>query len=264
MTISVIIPTYNREKTIKRSIESVLSQTISVDEIIIVDDCGNDNTKSIIDSFNDKIIKYIKLPENGGPAVARNEGVKIATCDWIAFHDSDDEWLPNKIENQINYINSHPGVEFVYCSYKRSWADEVIPFIFNLDKYEGDMLETLLKHNTVGAPTILMKKQLFEDIGGFETSIRCMEDWDFAIKVSKENYLGFIEEPQLLVHRVDMSVSHDNYGYLQAMCYIIGTHKNEFIKYNKFNSVIINLINDAKKLGVEKEIEKLLALYISL
>lgn len=263
MKISVIIPTYNREKTIERAIRSVINQTYSVDEIIIVDDCGNDNTYAVVNGINDNRIKYIRLEENGGPAVARNEGVKQATSDWIAFHDSDDEWLPGKIEAQVNYLRSHKDVEFVYCSYKTTWGNNIVPTGFGFDHYEGDMIEILVNHNTVGAPTILMKKSLFDKIGGFETTIRCMEDWDFAIKIAKNNYLGFVEEPQMLTYRVDESVTYDSLGYLQAMCYIIGTHKDEYIRYNQFNPAIISLMNDAKQLGVEKQIEKLLALYIS-
>ena len=99
--ISVIIPTYNRAKELKRSVESVLAQTYDNFELIIVDDGSKDNTQEVIASIPDERIRYIKLEQNRGAAGARNEGVRASKCDLIAFQDSDDIWREEKLERQM-------------------------------------------------------------------------------------------------------------------------------------------------------------------
>ena len=100
-TISVIIPTYNRADFIGRAIESVLDQTYQDFEIIVIDDGSKDNTENIVKSFDDTRITYIRLKDNKGAAVARNTGIGTARGKFIAFQDSDDEWLPQKLAKQM-------------------------------------------------------------------------------------------------------------------------------------------------------------------
>jgi len=102
--ISVIIPTFNREKLIGNSIKSVLNQTLKNFELIIVDDGSTDNTKEVVDKFQDKRIKYIKLDTNQGASNARNIGIKNAKGKYMSFQDSDDIFYPNKLEIQLNNI----------------------------------------------------------------------------------------------------------------------------------------------------------------
>lgn len=263
MTISVIIPTFNREKTIERSILSVLSQTHPINEIIIVDDCGSDNTKEIIDNLNNNIIKYVRLNNNQGPAHARNYGVSLASGDWIAFQDSDDEWHPNKIEKQLDYIHSHHGCRFVYSSYYNDNQKCDIPLYYNMERYEGTMLPTLLYRNTVGAPTILMEKSLFHEVNGFNTSMKALEDWDFAIKIAQKCPLGFISESLITVYHVDASISASIANYYQCKCLIIATYLSEYQKYNCFNEVLMGIYAEAMQDGVESYIEQLLTLYLT-
>lgn len=111
MKISVIIATYNGEKTIRRAIESVLNQNMDV-EILICDDCSTDNTIKIAKKYNCIILKSDK--NTGGPNAGRNRGIKHATGDCIAFLDQDDEWLPNKLETQLKEIQN--GADFIYSS----------------------------------------------------------------------------------------------------------------------------------------------------
>jgi len=104
MKVSVIIPTYNREQLLKRAIQSVLNQTFRDFEIIVVDDGSTDNTKEIIDSFTSDKIKYIYESNSGGAARPKNTGIKNAQGKYIAVLDSDDEWLPQKLEKQIELL----------------------------------------------------------------------------------------------------------------------------------------------------------------
>jgi glycosyltransferase involved in cell wall biosynthesis len=118
--VSVIIPTYNRAGLLKRAIQSVLNQIYQDFEIIIVDDASTDNTENVIESFKEHRIRYIKHESNKGAAVARNTGIKFANENYIAFQDSDDEWLPEKLEKQMEIIeHASPRVGVVYTGYRR-------------------------------------------------------------------------------------------------------------------------------------------------
>lgn len=116
--ISVIIPTYNRCDKLQKSIDSVLRQTYSNIEVLIVDDGSTDNTENLVCNISDKRVRYIKLEKNQGVANARNEGVLHATSELIAFHDSDDLWRPEKLEKQMEYWKNHPKFAMVYCAYQ--------------------------------------------------------------------------------------------------------------------------------------------------
>ena len=114
--VSIIMPSYNTAEYIAESIESVLNQTYENWELIIVDDCSTDNTDEIVQQFDDERIKYHKNKKNSGAAVSRNRALKLARGKWIAFLDSDDLWLPEKLEMQINFMSSN-NYHFSYTNY---------------------------------------------------------------------------------------------------------------------------------------------------
>lgn len=115
--VSIISPSYNCEKFIDKTIESVLAQTYKNWELIIVDDCSSDNTDAVVARYNDKRIKYLKNDENSGAAVSRNRALREAKGRWIAFLDSDDLWLPEKLEKQIHFMESN-NYHFSYTNYE--------------------------------------------------------------------------------------------------------------------------------------------------
>ena len=262
MNISVIIPTYNRMKYIERAVRSVLNQTYEVDEIIIVDDHSVDDTASVVSSIHDDRIKYFYLDKNVGAGQARNYGVSVAAGEWIAFHDSDDVWREYKIEKQVKYISSHNDVEFVYSSYQG--GEQITPLKFNMKHYEGKMLDVLLDRNTVGAPTILMKRELFDAVGGFDKNMDALEDWDLALKIAIENKIGFVEEPLVDVFRVDESISWNPGDHINMLCYLIGKYKRYYLEYDLFNQSVLKVMDIAKRRGVEKQTEQLLTKYLSI
>jgi len=114
MLVSVIMPTYNCGKFISQSLDSVISQTVSDWEVQIVDDCSTDNTAEVLKPYLEKYpnIHYYVLPKNGGPAIARTEAIKRATGKYVAFLDSDDLWMPNKLAKQIEFMEK-TGAKFV-------------------------------------------------------------------------------------------------------------------------------------------------------
>ena len=119
ISVSVIIPTYNREKLVSRSIQSVLDQTYQDYEIIVVDDASIDNTEKVVKSFNDVRIRFLRSNLNKGGSAARNMGIIAANGEYIAFLDSDDEWLPEKLEKQISILKNLKSLEWggIYCGH---------------------------------------------------------------------------------------------------------------------------------------------------
>ena len=145
MSVTIIMPSYDSEKFIIESIESVLVQTYSNWELIIVDDCSPDDSNKIITKYvdSDGRIKLIKLQKNSGPAVARNTAIEAASGRYIAFLDSDDVWLPNKLETQINFMHDN-DLAFTYSSYRLVGEDnEHLGVFITKDKISYfDMLKT--------------------------------------------------------------------------------------------------------------------------
>ena len=145
MSVTIIMPSYNSEKFIVESVESVLAQTYSKWELIIVDDCSLDDSNKIITKYvdSDCRIKLIKLQKNSGPAIARNMAIETANGRYIAFLDSDDVWLPNKLEKQIKFMQDN-DLAFTYSSYKLVGEDnEDLGLFITKDKISYfDMLKT--------------------------------------------------------------------------------------------------------------------------
>ena len=112
--ISVIIPTYNRGSLILGAVNSVLNQTYRNIELLVVDDCSTDNTSQILENLKDSRIKYIRLEKNSGACTARNKGIEYASGEFIAFNDSDDLWLPEKLERQLAFLKEN-NADIVLC-----------------------------------------------------------------------------------------------------------------------------------------------------
>jgi len=155
-TVSVIIPAYNQANFIGKAIESVLRQTYQDFEIIVIDDGSTDNTEEITRGFKDKRVKYIKkYKKNRGISVARNIGIKTARGKYIALLDSDDEWLPEKLDKQINILQSEsPEVGVVYSNlcYIDENGNNMNRKLRNSKKAEGYIYEDLLEKYCVSPP----------------------------------------------------------------------------------------------------------------
>ncbi len=260
--VSVIIPTYNREKVIERSVRSVLNQTYSNIEVIVVDDGSKDNTEEIVKSINDDRIIYYKQ-ENGGASKARNTGVKLATSEYIAFHDSDDSWREDKLEKQMNYLMENPQYSMVYCDYLMHKIDGrtyAVPGDVNvIGVVEGDMFLTILVNNTIGTPTMVLKKELFDELGGFDESLHCLEDWDFALRFSEFYYIGYIHESLIDVYQQPGSVSTNGRAYFDTRCRMIAKYKDVLWKNELFDFVVGELFKLAESHNYLEQVKLLLS-----
>ena len=179
MHVSVIIPTYNRKHTLKRAIQSVYMQSLPPFEIIVVDDGSNDGTREWVkQKYPD--IKYI-YQKNSGVSSARNKGIKIARGDWIALLDSDDEWLPNKLNEQINKIKSNLDVKILHSN--EIWIRNGVRVnqMKKHKKFGGYIFEKCLDICRISPSSVLLKKEILNDIGTFDESLKVCEDYDFCL-----------------------------------------------------------------------------------
>lgn len=213
MTISVIIPTYNDSGTIPRAISSALGQTVSVDEIIVVDDASTDDTEAVVRAFDDDRIEYIKHKRNRGGSAARNTGLERATSDYIAYLDADDEWLPRKLEKQLDVLESRSD-DWVAAHCDRTWDVSLrskVAFALstivgtkkrNPAKEGGDELikEVLTLNLSTGASTLLVDRDTVEVIGGFDPEFPRHQDWEFLIRVLQQGNLAYVDEPLVIKH----------------------------------------------------------------
>ena len=265
MKISVIVPTYNRAHTIVNAINSIQAQTCSVAEIIVVDDASTDDTEQKLRMIDDNRIRYFRLDINKGAAGARNYGVAQAGCDMIAFLDSDDVWHPDKIEKQVSLKEEREDLGLIYTAYVRIYgsSEEIHPDLNGEDKLEGDMLSQVLYKNTVGTPTILMEKSLFDKIGGFDEGLRCLEDWDMIIRAAKETGFGFV--PEVLVDAIylDDGVTSNMDEYFRSRCRMMQKYRQELLDTETFNKTAENILALAYKNNVLDSVQKMLLHSIS-
>lgn len=263
--ISVVIPTYNRSRSIVKAVESVLNQTYPVEEVIIADDCSQDDTAEVLRQIPDDRVRYCRLQENRGAGGARNFGVEKARFELIAFHDSDDQWTKDKIETQMAYWENHRDCGLVYCAYAMELLGcirHIVPDMENRDILEGHILPNLLVRNTIGAPTVLMPKAVFEEVGGFDEGMRSLEDWDFAIRVAKKYPIGFVPEVLLEVAASDGGVSSHVGAYYQNRCYMLRKHRADYLETGVLDSAVQNLLQMAERDGLLPQVEKLLLHYM--
>mgnify|MGYP003575662843 FL=1 len=190
MKISVVIPMYNSEKTITTCINSVLNQTFRGEiEIIVVNDGANDNSKTIVEELilknNSSIDIKLINKVNGGVSTARNAGMKAANGDWIALLDSDDEWLPNKLERQIQVLKENPAIDFLgACRNGEIFTNILWKKLGDLNKISSRDL--LLKFVFI-VPTVIFKKEILSTVGYFDENLRFAEEGIFFIKIA-QNY----------------------------------------------------------------------------
>ncbi len=260
--VSVIIPTYNREGSILRSVESVLAQTYPDFELWIIDDGSTDETGRVVLSIADDRIRYHKCPQNRGVAAARNEGIRLAQYDYVAFQDSDDFWRADKLEKQMRVFEEKPECGLVYCAFEGTKSDGskvvIPPPSMSREDKQGRIYGQLLQANVIDAPTAVIRKACLAKVGGFDTSLQCLEDWELFLRIAKEYEIGFVEEALLLSDLHNTGVSSHVGGYFHARCTMIARHREALLKYGIFDRVVEQVLLLAKQAGVLEQAARLL------
>jgi len=203
---SVVIPAYNAAGFVRRTIDSVLAQTFKDHEIIVIDDGSTDNTAETVKSYGDRI-RYI-YQDNAGGGAGRNTGIAAAQYDWIALLDHDDEWLPEKLQTQMDLLEKNPDLRWCGTNYSKAFEDRraVVTSVEVLRKALGDrdyfesFLTTSLKMRFSLAPsTVVTHKEIFEKVGGFERIHHA--DYDMWLRIAyRYPKLGFVPQSLTLMH----------------------------------------------------------------
>jgi glycosyltransferase involved in cell wall biosynthesis len=233
--VSVILPTYNRAHIISKSVQSVLTQTYHNFEVIVIDDGSTDNTKEIIMNIacKDSRLKYFRNDENKGPSVTRNVGINLARGELIAFADDDDEWFSDKLEKQVNLLQTLPeDFAVVYSGfYKVIGTEKIYIPPKNIYPKEGSILNSLLKRNFVGTPSILVRKSALLDVGLFDEKLLMFEDWELVIRLSKKYQFKLIDEPLFISYDSPNSVNKQKGAiFAYTIEYILEKHFTDFEK----------------------------------
>lgn len=199
MRVSVIIITFNRAKLLRGAIGAILNQTFRDFELIIVDNFSEDDTESIVKSFDDKRIRYFKNANNGILAINLNYGMKKAGGDYIAFCDSDDLWMPDKLEKQVEYLEKYPEYCLVYSNANIVDENDVKHGLL-LDKKDlknGKIFEELVEYNFIPICTVLMRREIIDNVGFFNESqsVRPGEDYEYLLRAALRYKIGVMEEP---------------------------------------------------------------------
>lgn len=178
---SVIIPSYNRKNLLKIAVNSVLYQTFDNFELIIIDDGSKDNTKEILNEFNDKRISYIYQPHKG-VSPARNEGIKLSQGEFICFLDSDDRFRKEKLEVTFDYIKKYPEYKIFHTEEIWYRNGSYLPQKAYHKKPSGVIFTEALKLCCVSISTAAIKKEVFEKAGLFDETMPACEDYDFWLR----------------------------------------------------------------------------------
>ncbi|MCB0391222.1 MAG: glycosyltransferase [Bdellovibrionales bacterium] len=256
--VSIVLPTYNRKSTLARAIKSILQQTHSSWELLIIDDGSTDNSMELLDSIEDSRVHWLTLPSNKGVSTARNKGIEQSKYDWIALIDSDDEWLPNKLEEQINFIERHPSYQFVHCD--EIWirrGQRVNPHKKHA-KHGGRIYEHCLPLCCVSPSASLIHKKLFLEEGFFKEDYPVCEDYDLWLRFFSKYEAGYLNK--LLLKKYGGHSDQLSNKYF-AMDYwrVKALHENlelnkEFLTLSEYNLTVIEILKKTKILlkGFEK------------
>lgn len=206
MKVSVVIPTFNRPDFLHRLLMSISLQTLLPDEVIIVDDCSENQEgyQSVIGIFHDKfkLIRYHSLEKNSGAPICRNCGIQMASGDWIALVDDDDEWKSDKLERQVKFVSqSGPGLGLIY-----TWTDVVekngtITPLYR-EAHQGKVLPVLIHHCFIPSPSVMAKRSNLLAVGGFDPKLPSCQDWDMWVRlVNAGSEVGCVEHACTLYHK---------------------------------------------------------------
>lgn len=182
-SVSVIIPTFNRSRKLVRALRSVMKQRFRDYEVIVVDDGSSDDTYQALTSYM-PMIRYVRQQVNRGVSAARNSGIRRASAPWIAFLDSDDYWLEDKLAVQMEYLERNPGT--LACQTEEIWIRDgrrVNPRKKH-KKPSGDIFAQSLKLCLVSPSCVMLKRSLLDEIGFFDETLPAAEDYDLWLRIS--------------------------------------------------------------------------------
>jgi glycosyltransferase involved in cell wall biosynthesis len=241
--VSVVLPVFNRAATIRGAMQSVLRQTWPDFELIVVDDGSTDGTPEAAAGVADPRIRLVANPGNLGAAAARNTGIRAARGAWVAFQDSDDEWLPLKLEKQMARLLV-PGADFVaaYCGMLVIGSAEggelpggrpQVAYVPrpDLSPVEGNILTTLMRASIVSTQTLVARRDLLLEIGGFDAAMRALIDRECMLRLAQLGPFACVDEPLVLQRFSPNSITRDVARRAEAKARMVEKHRALFARH---------------------------------
>lgn len=280
--ISIIIPTYNRAHTILRALGSIFLQSVSDWELIIVDDGSEDDSIKQVEHFvqvhnMESKTNLLRLAKNHGVSYARNRGVEMAKGDWLAFLDSDDEWLPHKLALQMQWIEGRK--ELVAIHGEEVWIRNGVRVnqMKKHQKFGGRIFSKCLPLCVISPSAVMIKKSVWNELGGMDETFPVCEDYDLWLKLTSLYEIGFIEEPIIVKHGGhDCQLSHKfkamDYYRVKAIDRIIELRARELTMEQKDlareilikkSTILLSGFKKHNNMTHFNEVQKILQKYVS-
>lgn len=213
--VSIILPTYNRAALLGRSIRSVLGQSYTDFELIVIDDGSTDETPGVVAGFRDRRIRYFSLSRNTGAGAARNVGIRMARGKFLAFQDSDDEWLPSKLAKQMSaFERGSVRLGMVYSDMQRILSDGTEIYFSAPGEPSGRLINPAIRFYQVcdlGVQSTVIKREYLDAAGHFNESLPALEDLEMFIRLSRRCEFQRLPEP-LVKYYDTQGISHDRYA----------------------------------------------------
>ncbi len=267
--VSVILPTYNRAACVTRAIASVLEQTYPNIELFVVDDGSTDNTREIVENIADTRLHYMRTPVNRGVAAARNAGIRRAKGAYIAFQDSDDVWMPDKLEKQVAQLEQADNtMALSYHIMGRTVKDgsrrlvprqEIPP-----ERRQGRILAQLLRENLIGAPAACIRREALtgpEGVGVFDTALPNLEDYELVLRLAEKYEIGYVDEVLIETYDLSDSTNTDLYKGLVSHCMIAGKYKQQLLDCGFYHEKLAGLRRFGETYGYQELVEETIRAY---
>lgn len=206
--VSIIIPTYNSAKYVTDAVDSVLDQSFSDLEVLVIDDGSTDDTESVMGRYTASV-RYIRQ-QNRGVAAARNRGITESRGRYVAFLDADDTWLPDKLERQIAALTTHPDHQFCYTAFTLVTSDFEPLATVRSNRHGPALEDLLLRGNVVGSIcTVLCERSLFETSGGFDPDLSQCADWDMWVRLAALTEFLYLDRPTVTYRQHGSNMSRN-------------------------------------------------------
>lgn len=251
--VSIIMPTYNHAKFIGKAIESALNQTYQNFELVIIDNYSEDETEKIVASYEDNRIVYLKFRNNGIIAVSRNHGIKHSHGDYIAFLDSDDIWLPEKLGKGIRVLESSKNTGMVYTRFLTIEGSTISERVFpKKGKHEnGHIFKSLYVRSFIACSSVIINKSIINQVGVFDTSreLIAVEDTDLWLRIALKYKVKCTDDSPLLLYRIQpQGISHGHVQKLRQSLRIKWRYRKFVSNYLFWKSTILTLGHISKEM----------------
>lgn len=229
--VSVVLATHNRSDLLAKSAGSVLAQTYRDLELIVVDDASDEDVQSAVQALDDDRVRYVRRDECGGPAAARNTGLQAARGTYVAFQDSDDEWLLDKLARQVDALRDAGEDVMCICGLLRRLGNRVRAYPNREQTASVSGFENVAALPLTYTQTWLVPRAAVSAAGGFDERLRVWEDWELLLRLTNNVRIHYLSAPLVVSEQASDSVSHDNRSFLDAMSFVLVNHAEAFARH---------------------------------